>query len=174
LSAEAKEYWIDYYNQVERLQAPNGRLASISEAASKAAENAARIACVLSTYEDSNSFEIHLPHVENACHLAQFFLDTHLYLMAPPEDYDDQLYASKLWAWIDEKYAKQGRLELKWGDITSKAPRLLRCSHDKAHTALATLVEHGYLRVIRQNASGVANAWSIRENMKNRNKTVSI
>ena len=54
------------------------------------------------------------------------------------------------------------------GHITSRAPRLLRGNHDKAHSALATLVEHGFLRVMKQNASGVANAWGIREDIETR------
>ncbi|MGH7291732.1 MAG: YfjI family protein, partial [Myxococcota bacterium] len=47
----ARRAWIAYHDEVERDLAPGGELASIRDAAAKAADNAARLAALLATYE---------------------------------------------------------------------------------------------------------------------------
>ena len=50
LSKEAKKIWEDYFNDIERAQAKGGDLEDFTSAASKSAEQAARISAVFSFF----------------------------------------------------------------------------------------------------------------------------
>ena len=65
---------MDYYSSTERAQAPGGELEGVRSFASKSPEQAARIAGVLTLYENINAPEVSPQVMAQAVDLAQFYL----------------------------------------------------------------------------------------------------
>ncbi|MEO0359519.1 MAG: DUF3987 domain-containing protein [Pseudomonadota bacterium] len=74
LAPEARALLIDFFNETERAQAEGGALAGIRGAASKASEQAARIAGVLTLYEDADAVQIEADTMVCAIALATWYL----------------------------------------------------------------------------------------------------
>ncbi|MEM9431991.1 MAG: YfjI family protein, partial [Pseudomonadota bacterium] len=74
LSPAAKEHLIAYHDAAEREIAPDGRLAEVADFASKSAEQAARIAAVLTLYENPDATLVTPEAMENATGLADWYL----------------------------------------------------------------------------------------------------
>lgn len=75
LTAEAKAKWIEFYNAIERREAPGGELAICKPWASKAAEQCLRVAGVLTLIEDPEAQHIELGTLERAAELASWYLN---------------------------------------------------------------------------------------------------
>lgn len=75
LDATAHRLLANYYNVVEAQQIEGGRLADVSDFASKSPEQAARIAGILALYEDPDTNTITGDQMETAITVAQFYLD---------------------------------------------------------------------------------------------------
>jgi Protein of unknown function (DUF3987) len=75
LSPEARAVWILFHDEVERAMGNEGRLADLRDIAGKSAEQAARIAGVLSIIEDSSASEIDGDLMTRGCKLARWYLD---------------------------------------------------------------------------------------------------
>ena len=80
LSKEAKKIWEDYFNDIERAQAKGGDLEDFTSAASKSAEQAARIAAVFSFFKDEYPKEIKETEMKKAIQVADWFLKQSLHL----------------------------------------------------------------------------------------------
>ncbi|OQB35179.1 MAG: hypothetical protein BWY09_02406 [Candidatus Hydrogenedentes bacterium ADurb.Bin179] len=96
LSNEAYETWIEYHNRVESQNSPDGPLDCISGWASKAAEHAARIACVLSLYDRLDVDSISLERMQDGIRLADFYLAEMYRTHAQGENDADVLRADTL------------------------------------------------------------------------------
>lgn len=86
LTSAAKSIWIAFHDHVEALQKPGGDLFPIIGFASKAAEHAARIAGVLSTFQNPDVTEIGTEYVEAGITIAQFYLGEALRLFHASND----------------------------------------------------------------------------------------
>lgn len=75
LDATAHRLLANYYNIVEAQQIDGGRLADVTDFASKSAEQAARIAGILALFEDPDTNTINGEQMQTAITVAQFFLD---------------------------------------------------------------------------------------------------
>ncbi len=75
LTPEAKEFWVGTANAIEALNGPEGDYARVKPWASKAAEQIARIAGVLTLVEDSGANQIPKPAIVAAANLMEWFLD---------------------------------------------------------------------------------------------------
>ena len=139
MSTEAERAWIGYFNHVEAQCGPNGNLEPIRGIACKSAEQAGRIAGVLSVVEDRRREEISEAVMLDAIDLADWYLNEALRLA-------DQ-------ARVSGKVRAARRL-LDWAKATGKpdftlrdAMRLSPRPRTKAdiESAARTLIEHGYL-----------------------------
>jgi hypothetical protein len=74
LSPDAREAWIAFHNAVEGAMRPDGQLALLRDVAGKAAEQAARIAGVLTMVEDANAVNVGADVMIRACELADWYL----------------------------------------------------------------------------------------------------
>jgi len=72
LRGEVRARWIDYHNEVERELGTCGELATIRDGASKAAENAARLAALFTVYEGRG--EVSAEDVDRAAALVSWHL----------------------------------------------------------------------------------------------------
>jgi len=93
LSSEAYEIWIAYHDRVESQNGPGGPLEPISGWASKAAEHAARIAVVLSLYDDLDCNVISLDRMQAGIQLADFYL-AEMYRTHAQGEYDEAVLAA--------------------------------------------------------------------------------
>ena len=78
MAPEARAMWIAFYNQVELEQSSTGELAAARPFASKAAEQAARIAGVISMIEGRD--QIGMKEMEGGIEVAAFYMGEHLRL----------------------------------------------------------------------------------------------
>jgi hypothetical protein len=74
LSAPARAAWISFFDEIERTIAPGGDAASVADVAAKTAEQAVRLAAVMSVFEQGVGDEISLEAMEAGCAIAAFHL----------------------------------------------------------------------------------------------------
>lgn len=74
MSAQAKEFWTGFYNDIERELGIGGELRDVRDVASKTADNAVRLAAIFQFFEDG-SFVIGLDAIEAGCRLAAWHLN---------------------------------------------------------------------------------------------------
>lgn len=74
LSPQAKEFWTNFYNSIERELGIGGELRDVRDVASKTADNAVRLAAIFQFFEDG-SLVIGLDAIEAGCRLAAWHLN---------------------------------------------------------------------------------------------------
>ena len=108
-SAEARTHLVAFHNVVEAAQAPGGNLAHVTPFASKAAEQAARIAGVLTLWADLDAAEVTGPTMVDAIELAQFHLGEARRLAEAAVVSGPTERAEALRAWIVERWPERAR-----------------------------------------------------------------
>lgn len=141
LSIEAQEMLVRFSDSVERAQCPGGDLANITGTASKAAEQAARIAGVMTLWRDLDAPEVQPLDMANAIELARFYLLEAARLADAAQISAEIDQAEKLRRWLLESFAES---EVLVRDVVRLGPNSLRES-PKARAALAILEKHGWL-----------------------------
>ncbi len=145
----------------EAAQAPGGDLADITGTASKAAEQAARIAGVLTLWRDLDALEVQPSDMADGITLAQFYLSEASRLASAATVSAEIDTAENLRRWLLESWTEP---EVLVRDVVQLGPRRLR-ETPKARAALSVLEKHGWL--VRLNAGAVvrgaarAEAWRI-------------
>jgi hypothetical protein len=161
LAPEARALLVDFSDAIEGAQASGGSLAHITGTASKAAEQAARIAGVLTLWRDQQALKVAARDMENAINLAQFYLSEASRLANAALVSSEIDKAEKLRRWLLESWPER---EVMVRDVLRLGPNALRES-PKARAALILLEKHGWL--IRLEAGTMvrgaarAEAWAI-------------
>jgi len=135
---EAKAVWVAFYNHVERKQAKGQEYSGpMKPFAGRIAEHALRISAILA-YLDCQD-EINERHMENACKLAAYSLNTwHTLLVGSPEQIA-VADARRLLQWFKQKPDKRtSKLVKQYGPIRKQPTRV--------ENALNFLVEHDWIR----------------------------
>ncbi len=151
LSYAARELWVAFYNAVEAEQAEGKELAHARAFASKAAEQAARIAGVITLFNDPGALEVGASAMDGAMEVMKFYLGEHLRLMGTgkQEQADSRLRTLLDWMQL------QGHI-VSNADVQQKCPRLVRKLKTKGiKLLLEELKERGYIRPIGK-------AWEVR------------
>jgi hypothetical protein len=157
----ARAVLVAFADTIEAAQAPGGDLAHITGAASKAAEQAARIAGVLTLWRDLHAREVQPGDMADAIDLAQFYLSEASRLASAATVSAEIDRAEALRRWLLEGWAEPDVLVR---DVVRLGPNPLRES-PKARAALGILEKHGWL--VRLEAGSVvrgaarAEAWAI-------------
>ncbi|PAV27533.1 hypothetical protein CF392_00265 [Tamilnaduibacter salinus] len=154
MDREARDAWQSLHNAIEEQLRPDGAYHDVKEFASKAAENAARIAAILACVEGAE--ELREGHVERAGELIGYYLESMRVRTEEASQSADEYKARDLLNWINEH----------GGQLTAEQFKQLPSPMRKAAEArrlLSLLVAHGYVTVIRQSAQGKPSAWQIRE-----------
>lgn len=140
LSAEARKLLIAAYNEIESAQAADGDLAAIREFASKAAEQACRIAGVLTLAETPGAAFVGPDTMCNALVLTQHYIGEYGRLIGSADVPQESQRAARLLDWLREKRVRTvtGRQVMRFG------PGAIRHGA-AAKEALKTLTEHGWL-----------------------------
>lgn len=150
LSAEAKELLFGYYQATERAQAPGGDLEQVTSFASKSPEQAARIAGVLSLWDDLGATEVKAKVMGDAITLAQFYLFEAKRLAEAATVSEEVDRAERLRRWILESWpaaaSAQNRdpLTIVPRDVVRSGPNSLR-ETATVRKLMGVLENHGWL-----------------------------
>ena len=161
LSPEARNLLAAFSDAIEAAQAPGGDLQHITGTASKVAEQAARIAGVLTLWRDLEAVKVEGRDMADAIDLAQFYLSEASRLASAALVSSEIDKAEKLRRWLLESWPEP---DVMVRDVVRLGPNALRES-PKARAALGILEKHGWLvplepgTVVRGAAR--AEAWAI-------------
>lgn len=142
LSPEARSLLVQFADAVETAQAPSGEFAHITGYASKAAEQAARIAGVLAAWDNLDVPEVDGEKMADAITLASFYLSEAARLADVAAVTAETDKAERLRKWLIEDWPY---LEILPAEVVRHAPiRALRES-PSARAAIGVLAKHGWL-----------------------------
>lgn len=138
----ASAAWKAFYNQVEVAQGTGRELEAARPWASKAAEQAARIAAVITMVQDPQAHSVGLDAMLGAIKVTHFYLNEHLRLTQTGRTERQGSMLRELLAWMQER----GRFVPK-KDVQQLAPRHLRkLKAAGLNELLCDLVKRGYIR----------------------------
>ena len=142
LAPEARALLVRFADAIEAAQAPGGDLAHVTGYASKAAEQAARIAGVLTLWRDLNAPAVAAQDMGDGIALAQFYLSEAVRLADAATVSQEIDRAEALRRWLLESWP---HAEIMARDVVRLGPNPLRES-PKARAALGILERHGWLQ----------------------------
>lgn len=142
LSRTARDLLIRFADVIEMAQAEGGNLCHVTGTASKSAEQAARIAGVLTLWRDLHAAEVSEHDMANGIELAQFYLAEVARLASGARVSVEVARAEKLRKWLLDKWTEP---EIAKRELDQFGPYELR--HDKraSEGAIAMLEGHGWL-----------------------------
>ena len=130
-----------FSDAVEQAQGAGGSLAHITGTASKVAEQACRIAGVLSLWQDINAVEVQMSEMECGVALAKFYLSESSRLASAAVVSSEIDNAETLRRWLLGSWAET---EVLVRDVVQLGPNALR-ETPKVRAALGILEKHGWL-----------------------------
>ncbi|MEX0349856.1 MAG: YfjI family protein [Paracoccaceae bacterium] len=157
LSGEAKDMLFEYYRVTELAQGAGGGFEHVKSFASKSAEQAARIAGVLTLWRDLNAVEVSGEAMADAIDLAQFYLNEAKRLAEAAMITERIEQAEHLRGWIlngwPEQAAKLGRdtATILPRDVVLYGPNSMR-ETAKVKSLLSVLADHQWLHQLEAGA----------------------
>ncbi len=146
LSGGARSILVEFADTMEAEQAPGGSLAHVTGYASKAAEQAARIAGVLTLWRDLGAAEVSPADMVNGIALAQFYLGEAARLADAATVSAAVEQAEALRKWLLTSWTEP---EVMCRDVVQRGPGALRES-PRVKAALMLLETHGWLARLEQ------------------------
>ncbi|WP_188074599.1 YfjI family protein [Pusillimonas sp. ANT_WB101] len=101
--AQAKAVWTKFYNTVESQLKPEGELSVVRDVASKAADNAARIAALFHVYQYGIESQINQADMKAACMVSMWHLAESRRLLSELQQSPELHLAAKLDEWLIEQ-----------------------------------------------------------------------
>lgn len=144
----AQDTWIRFHNEVEELIGGDREYSTIRDVASKAAENAARLACclhVFATYGEGLT-PISRSAIESACALMRWYLDEAVRFSSSTDVTDEVRNAEKLEQWLCRRVREKPRDAITVNMVRQKGPGALR-GGKRIDDALDLLSDLGRVRV---------------------------
>jgi hypothetical protein len=154
LSDEARAVWIAFHDRAETAMASEGALEGLRDVASKAAENAARIAGVLTIVEAPDATAIEAETMAAACELMTWYLNEALRLSGLHRQPQSLRNAIKLLEWMKTKE----KTEISIREVMQFGPKPVRTKAE-AEAAIARLEDHYWL--IRQGEGSRGAKWTV-------------
>lgn len=162
LSRDAKARLVRFHDAVERSQAPGGDMEAVRGHASKAAEQAARIAGVLTLWRDMGAQDVSGEAMGNGIELAKFYLLEAARLAGVATISEGVAKAVALQEWLVSPAWDKPWVTIR--EIVRLGPNRLRESPE-AKRAVQMLVEHGWLVAMPPNSriegSARKEAWRV-------------
>jgi putative DNA primase/helicase len=147
LDAQAKDRWIAFNNDVERRIARGGELYEVRDLASKAADNAARLAALFHVYAHDTAGDIGENAMSSACVIVGWYLSEaarFLGEVALPDEVKDVVMLND---WLLDRCRQSAVSEVAKTDILKLGPRRLR-KKASLESALKELTELDRVRVV--------------------------
>jgi putative DNA primase/helicase len=155
LSIAGHSSWVSFHDEVERELRVGGAYESIRDAASKAAENCARLAAMFHVFEEGLGGEIGAERVEAAAAIMRWHLTEARRLFGSLEVSEAVRHAAVLERWLRER----GKTEIERVEIQRFGPSMIR-PREKLEAALGELRAHGRIvcegRTVRVHQSVMA------------------
>jgi hypothetical protein len=153
----AHKPWVDYFNETEVAQAPGGPLYDVAEAASKSAEQAARISAILQYFEHGPS-PINVINAQRGVDIARAHLVQHKEMFgAKPEISQDEFDAASLEHWLWKRCQRYGGMPcFRRNEILKFGPAALR-NTARREAALIFMVRAGRVRLEFRNKTTFVN-----------------
>ena len=143
LTREAKRVWVDYYHDVEA-RLPNEDLQLVRPLANKLAEQALRLAGVLSLIQDPGADQIPEEVVEWGVVLAEYYLREAQRLAGGYRVPEYLRQAEHLLNWLKGYLRQKGRREFYLAEVYNNQVSGANTA-DRARSVLRTLERHGYI-----------------------------
>jgi hypothetical protein len=140
MTAKAKAAWIAFHDETEKTMAPDGALEALRDVACKAAENAARVAGVLTIVADPQASTIDADAMMAACELTTWYLSEALRLSGLHRLSPELRNAMRLLEWLRAKC----KGEVTRSEVMQFGPAPVR-TKAAADAALAILEDHGHV-----------------------------
>jgi hypothetical protein len=140
LTADAKAAWVAFHDGTEAAMVQDGDLETLRDVGSKAAENAARLAGVLTIIENPEAATIDGVTMTSGCELAAWYVDEALRLSDAYRQSPGLRNAIRLLDWLRAK----GKRETSIREIMQFGPSPVR-QKGEAEAALAKLTDYGHL-----------------------------
>jgi phage/plasmid primase-like uncharacterized protein len=155
LNGAAKGLWEEAHNAIETKLGDNAELDAIKPAASKMAENIARISGVLAAIEECSQIEV--SHMTRAIELGTYYLNEAQRLSVDAQQDEEQARAQGLLDWIKDKNG--GEIH---SGLFTKIPRPLKARSFKGARKLLQILEAtNHVEVIKLDAKNQPNAWRV-------------
>jgi len=149
-SPDAKVLWVDFANYIEHNINPGGLYFAVRDAASKTAENVARMAALFHHFE-GRSGEIQRDSVDQALQICEWYLREFVRIFCPPPPRaQHEVDAMTLDAWLRNNYATNGMYIVKRNFLLQCGPGPLR-SKARLDPAIGVLAQFGRIRLVQDN-----------------------
>jgi hypothetical protein len=142
LSSRALALLVAFADDVEARQAPGGDLSHVTGAASKAAENAARIAGVLTLWGNLDARDVGPDEMDQGIELSRFYLSEAARLAQSATVSPEIERAERLRRWLVEEWKHP---EILTTDVVQKGPGRAIREAPAARAALSLLEKHGWV-----------------------------
>lgn len=141
MNAQAKHLWVQFFNSIEAGLTAQGQWLQIKDFASKAAENAVRLAALFHLFSGKTG-DISAEHIEQAIALMHWYLGEARRLLEPQSSQPNLEDARKVLGWLLERKLETTtpRDILQFGPLRNKTQR---------DSALETLIEHQHIRLVK-------------------------
>lgn len=147
LSLEAKRCWEAFANGTEERQRKGGDLEEFTDAGSKAADNAARLAGLFHLYENGLGGDIDEDNMERAIQIIDWHLEEARRLFARVSLSQLRKNVLDLDQWLLARCSEKGAAQVRAGDVLQNGPYGVRDAEAR-NTALKTLEAMGRVRVV--------------------------
>ena len=152
LTPQASALWTEFYNEVERQQADGCELAGVRAFASKAAEQAARMAGVIQVIGNPEAVHVDEYAMAGGIELAGFFLGEHVRLCGHSIEGQRLRQLRTLLGWMQDRGPW-----VRNNDVLQYSPRIVRSLKAKGLAILLDeLTERGYIRAL-------GDKWEVRD-----------
>lgn len=143
LTPKAKEYWVAFFNAIEHGLGDDGDWEAVRDVASKAADNAARLAALFQLFQGGG--DVDTSAIKAGCAVALWHLDEARRLLAATTN-PTMADAIKLMAWLSGRAALTGSREIPRRDVQREGPSKLRVG-SRLDAALRELEQAGHVRL---------------------------
>jgi hypothetical protein len=154
LSPGAKTKWVEFFNTVENGLADEGEFAGIRDFASKAGEQAARLAGLLHVFEKGPSGEVSEGMMVRAVALEAWYLEEARRIFSgvvvPPQIRE----AKMLCEWLVKRCREKQTSQVSQRDILLYGPNRVR-DREQRDRALGILEDHGIVRQTTEGRKGM-------------------
>lgn len=149
LDQQARRVWVAFHDEVEELMGCDEEFSRIPDVASKAAENAARLACCYHTFSGNLALEITEEAMVDACAVMRWYLDEAVRFGQSADRTDEVRNAELLEEWLARQFRLTKDLDksgITVRNVQQMGPGPLRV-RTKLDAAIELLEDHGRIRI---------------------------
>ena len=139
----AREVMIEFYNDIEAKIAPGGEYEKIQSFASRATENAIRIASIRTAFDDPETPTIPHEAADGACCLMRFYLGSFQHLLKGARKQGKSEEACILGQWMLDRVGPWGCISDR--ELSQHSPQIFR-KKEARRLVLDVLIRHGWIK----------------------------